>query len=154
MCIEIRDKSNPISTVPTVSIIELHKEPLSFSSPITFTMAFTLRSLLLQVLTLAAFIATAGATDAAGTAFLEQKAQEPGVVATGSGLLYKIIKNSASPAKSPLVSTPTVCHYKGTLIDGTEFDSSFKRGSPATFAPNQVIKGWTEAMQLMKEVGT
>ena len=117
-------------------------------------MAFTLRSLLLKVLTLAAFIATAGATDAAGTAFLEQKAQESGVVATGSGLLYKIIKSSASPAKSPLVSTPTVCHYKGTLIDGTEFDSSFKRGSPATFAPNQVIKGWTEAMQLMKEVGT
>ncbi len=117
-------------------------------------MAPTLSSPLLQVLTFAAFIATAGATDAAGTAFLEQKAQEPGVVATGSGLLYKIIKSSASPAKSPLVSTPTVCHYKGTLIDGTEFDSSFKRGSPATFAPNQVIKGWTEAMQLMKEEGT
>jgi len=44
-----------------------------------------------------------------------------------------------------------VCHYRGTLINGKEFDSSYKRGSPATFAPNQVIKGWTEAMQLMKE---
>ena len=94
------------------------------------------------------------ATDAAGTAFLKEKAAEAGVTATGSGLLYKVIKSADSPAKSPLVSTPTVCHYKGTLIDGTEFDSSFKRGSPATFAPNQVIKGWTEAMQLMKEVGT
>jgi FKBP-type peptidyl-prolyl cis-trans isomerase len=43
------------------------------------------------------------------------------------------------------------CHYRGTLIDGTEFDSSYSRGKPTTFAPNQVIKGWTEAMQLMKE---
>ena len=49
------------------------------------------------------------------------------------------------------MGTPCSCHYRGTLTDGTEFDSSYKRGSPATFAPNQVIKGWTEAMQLMKE---
>ena len=60
------------------------------------------------------------ATDAAGTAFLKEKAAEAGVTATGSGLLYKVIKSADSPAKSPLVSTPTVCHYKGTLIDGTE----------------------------------
>lgn len=53
--------------------------------------------------------------------------------------------------KTPALSTPTKCHYAGTLIDGTEFDSSYKRGEPLTFAPNQVIKGWTEAMQLMKE---
>ena len=53
--------------------------------------------------------------------------------------------------KTPLVSTPCKCHYAGTLIDGTEFDSSYKRGAPLTFAPNQVIKGWTEAMQLMVE---
>ena len=57
-------------------------------------------------------------------------------------------------AKSPLISTPCECHYKGTLIDGTEFDSSYKRGRPSTFAPNQVVKGWTEAMQLMKEGDT
>ena len=49
----------------------------------------------------------------------------------------------------PLVSTPCKCHYAGRLLDGTEFDSSYKRGQPTTFAPNQVIKGWTEAMQLM-----
>ena len=114
-------------------------------------MVASLRSLLLLAL-VGAFAAVASATDAAGTAFLEKKAQESGVTATGSGLLYKVIKSSDSPAKSPLVSSPTECHYKGTLIDGTEFDSSFKRGQPATFAPNQVIKGWTEAMQLMKEV--
>lgn len=99
-----------------------------------------------------------------------------------------MLVNAQSPAKSPLISTPTECHYRGTLINGKEFDSSYKRGSPATFAPNQVrrtcplwsaehvstwvcyaaqilaigrpvtrpcclqvIKGWTEAMQLMKE---
>ena len=54
-------------------------------------------------------------------------------------------------AKSPLKDTPCECHYVGTLIDGTEFDSSIKRGKPATFAPSQVVKGWTEAMQLMAE---
>merc|ERR1712244_186401 len=51
----------------------------------------------------------------------------------------------------PKVSTPCECHYAGRLLDGTEFDSSYKRGEPTTFAPNQVIKGWTEAMQLMVE---
>merc|ERR1711915_387121 len=51
----------------------------------------------------------------------------------------------------PTKDSPCDCHYAGTLIDGTEFDSSYKRGSPTTFAPNQVIKGWTEAMQLMVE---
>lgn len=49
------------------------------------------------------------------------------------------------------IDTPCKCHYAGTLIDGTEFDSSYKRGSPLTFAPNQVIKGWTEALQIMEE---
>merc|ERR1712137_1260135 len=51
----------------------------------------------------------------------------------------------------PTADSPCDCHYKGTLIDGKEFDSSYKRGKPTTFAPNQVIKGWTEALQLMKE---
>ena len=50
-----------------------------------------------------------------------------------------------------MASTPCECHYEGRLIDGTVFDSSYKRGQPATFAPNQVIRGWTEAMQLMHE---
>merc|ERR1711976_523586 len=54
-------------------------------------------------------------------------------------------------AHHPTVDSPCECHYEGTLINGDEFDSSYKRGSPTTFAPNQVIKGWTEAMQLMVE---
>ena len=59
----------------------------------------------------------------------------------------------AGTGPTPNIDTPCDCHYAGTLIDGTEFDSSYKRGKPLTFAPNQVIKGWTEAMQLMKEGG-
>lgn len=86
-----------------------------------------------------------------GKAWLANKATEQDVVATGSGLLYKVLKSGPDGAKKPKVDTPCECHYKGTLIDGREFDSSYSRGMPATFAPNQVIKGWTEAMQLMKE---
>lgn len=86
-----------------------------------------------------------------GKAWLAMKEKEAGVVATGSGLLYKVLKSGAEGAKKPRVDTPCECHYKGTLIDGREFDSSYSRGTPATFAPNQVIKGWTEAMQMMKE---
>ncbi len=56
-----------------------------------------------------------------------------------------------SPPSVPHIFHSCACHYAGTLIDGTEFDSSYKRGAPSTFAPNQVIKGWTEAMQLMVE---
>jgi FKBP-type peptidyl-prolyl cis-trans isomerase FklB len=86
-----------------------------------------------------------------GKAWLANKATEQDVVATGSGLLYKVLNSGPDGAKKPKVDTPCECHYKGTLIDGREFDSSYSRGMPATFAPNQVIKGWTEAMQLMKE---
>ena len=68
-----------------------------------------------------------------------------------AALQQAIEKSGAEGGKSPLVSTPCECHYAGTLTDGTEFDSSYKRGQPATFAPNQVVKGWTEAMQLMGE---
>jgi FKBP-type peptidyl-prolyl cis-trans isomerase FklB len=63
----------------------------------------------------------------------------------------QVLREGAADGKRPMPSTPCECHYAGTLIDGTEFDSSYKRGSPTTFAPNQVIPGWTEAMQLMPE---
>lgn len=89
-------------------------------------------------------------TNAEGVAFLAKKATEEGVVKLPSGLLYKEILPGKKDI-SPSINTPCSCHYSGTLIDGTEFDSSYKRGQPITFAPNQVIKGWTEAMQLMKE---
>jgi len=86
-----------------------------------------------------------------GLAYLASKGKEDDVVTLPSGLLYKEIR--AGTGKSPKINSPCECHYSGTLIDGTEFDSSYKRGEPLTFAPNQVIKGWTEAMQLMKEGG-
>lgn len=71
--------------------------------------------------------------------FLKNKQTEPGVVTLPSGLLYKEIR--AGSGKSPTVNSPCECHYAGTLMDGTEFDSSYKRGAPSTFAPNQVIGG-------------
>ncbi|KAL3812116.1 hypothetical protein ACHAXA_009375 [Cyclostephanos tholiformis] len=90
-------------------------------------------------------------TDAEGLAFLEAKGKEDGVVTLPSGLLYKEIRAGNPGGKTPTLNSPCECDYAGTLIDGTEFDSSYKRGQPLTFAPNQVIKGWTEAMQLMTE---
>ncbi|MBP7077625.1 MAG: FKBP-type peptidyl-prolyl cis-trans isomerase [Bacteroidales bacterium] len=83
-----------------------------------------------------------------GQKFLAAKEKEPGVKKTASGLLYKEITpgTGATPKATDKVKT----HYRGTLIDGTEFDSSYKRGEPAVFPVNQVIKGWTEALQLMK----
>jgi len=90
------------------------------------------------------------ATDKAGTTYLETKSSKSDVVTLPSGLLYKVLKNGKG-AFHPTVDSPCSCHYAGTLIDGTEFDSSYSRGEPTTFAPNQVIKGWTEAMQLMVE---
>ena len=82
-----------------------------------------------------------------GDAFLATNKSKPGVVALPSGLQYKVIQNGDGP--KPTASDTVVCNYKGTLIDGTEFDSSYKRGQPATFPVGQVIKGWTEALQLM-----
>ncbi|MFH1155955.1 MAG: FKBP-type peptidyl-prolyl cis-trans isomerase [Pseudomonadota bacterium] len=83
-----------------------------------------------------------------GTAFLDENKKKEGVVTLPSGLQYKVIKEGegASPKASDTVS----CHYRGTTIDGVEFDSSYKRGEPASFQVNGVIKGWTEALQLMK----
>ena len=107
------------------------------------------KTLLLLLATLVA-LANAGPNEA-GLTFLAAKKAEPGVVALPSGLLYKEVRPGSG--KTPTVNSPCDCHYSGKLIDGTEFDSSYKRGAPLTFAPNQVIKGWTEAMQLMKEGG-
>merc|ERR1719150_3171235 len=103
--------------------------------------------------TLALFF-TAFASNEEGLAFLAEKEKEDGVVKLPSGLMYKVMKATEVPEDDreyPVKDSPCECHYKGTLIDGTEFDSSYKRGKPATFAPNQVIKGWTEVMQLMSE---
>lgn len=99
-----------------------------------------------------AFLLAVGviATDEAGTAYLEAKSKEADVVTLPSGLRVKILEKGKG-AFHPMANSPCLCHYGGTLIDGTEFDSSYSRGEPTTFAPNQVIGGWTEAMQLMVE---
>lgn len=84
---------------------------------------------------------------AQGKAFLAENAKKPGVTTTASGLQYEVITagNGPKPAKSDTVRV----HYVGTLLDGTEFDSSVRRGEPAEFSLTQVISGWTEALQLM-----
>jgi FKBP-type peptidyl-prolyl cis-trans isomerase FklB len=84
-----------------------------------------------------------------GAAFLAENSKKKGVVSLPSGLQYKIAKEGAG--KSPQKTDKVKVHYRGTLINGTEFDSSHKRGEPATFGVDKVIKGWTEALQLMKE---
>jgi len=86
-----------------------------------------------------------------GEKFLEENKTKEGVVTLESGLQYKILKKGTGA--SPKATDTVKCHYKGTTIDGKEFDSSYKRGEPATFALNRVIKGWTEGLQLMKEGG-
>jgi FKBP-type peptidyl-prolyl cis-trans isomerase FklB len=83
----------------------------------------------------------------AGEAFLAENKKKEGVVALPSGLQYKILK--AGDGKKPTAEDTVVCQYRGTLIDGKEFDSSYKRNQPATFPVGRVIKGWTEALQLM-----
>lgn len=89
-------------------------------------------------------------TNDAGVEFLVDKRSDPDVVERKSGLMYKVLKKGDGKVH-PGPKTPCLCHYSGTLIDGTTFDSSYDRGEPIAFAPNQVIAGWTEAMQLMVE---
>jgi FKBP-type peptidyl-prolyl cis-trans isomerase FklB len=83
----------------------------------------------------------------AGKNFLEANKQKAGVVSLPSGLQYEVITEGTGV--KPLAKNKVTCHYHGTLIDGTVFDSSVKRGQPATFPLNMVIKGWTEGLQLM-----
>ncbi|MCC5864648.1 MAG: FKBP-type peptidyl-prolyl cis-trans isomerase [Wenzhouxiangella sp.] len=84
-----------------------------------------------------------------GQAFLAQNRERADIVETESGLQYRVIE--AGDGRSPGPSDVVTVHYRGTLLNGTQFDSSFDRGEPATFALNQVIPGWTEGVQLMQE---
>jgi FKBP-type peptidyl-prolyl cis-trans isomerase FklB len=84
----------------------------------------------------------------AGEAFLAENAKKPGVKTTAGGLQYKILKEGDGP--TPKATDTVKVNYKGTLIDGTVFDSSYDRGEPVTFPVNGVIPGWTEALQMMK----
>ena len=84
-----------------------------------------------------------------GEAFLKANASKAGVTVTASGLQYEVVKEGTG--RQPKASDTVRCHYEGTLIDGTVFDSSYRRGMPAEFGLRQVIAGWTEGVQLMKE---
>ena len=84
-----------------------------------------------------------------GKAFLAENAKKEGIITLPSGLQYQVI--TEGNGKKPSATDRVKCHYEGTLIDGTLFDSSIKRGQPAVFGVNQVIKGWVEALQLMSE---
>jgi FKBP-type peptidyl-prolyl cis-trans isomerase FklB len=85
----------------------------------------------------------------AGQEFLKANGIKPGIVTLPSGLQYEVIRDGKGP--KPLASNKVTCHYHGTLIDGTVFDSSVSRGQPASFPLNRVISGWTEGLQLMPE---
>jgi len=97
----------------------------------------------------AAAAETGKAAKAAGEAFLAENGKKEGVVTLPSGLQYQVLKEGNG--KKPSATDQVVCHYEGTLIDGTVFDSSYQRNQPATFGLNQVIAGWTEGVQLMQE---
>lgn len=86
---------------------------------------------------------------AEGEAFLKENADKPGITTLPSGLQYEVLKEGSG--RKPTPSSSVTTHYHGTLTNGTVFDSSYQRGQPATFGVNQVIAGWTEALQLMPE---
>jgi FKBP-type peptidyl-prolyl cis-trans isomerase len=94
------------------------------------------------------FQGAAEANHRAAAKFLAENGQKPGVVTTASGLEYRVL--APGNGESPKASDEATVNYRGTLLDGTEFDSSYKRGQPATFPVSRVIPGWTEALQLMK----
>ena len=91
----------------------------------------------------------AGAAKAEGETFLAENAKKDGVVSLPSGLQYKVLREG--DGRKPSATDQVECHYEGTLINGQVFDSSYRRGETATFGLNQVIKGWTEGLQLMQE---
>ena len=86
---------------------------------------------------------------AEGKAYLDENAKKEGVTVTKSGLQYEVLQEGTG--KSPKATDSVRCHYEGRLLDGSVFDRSYKRGEPADFGLNQVIPGWTEGVQLMKE---
>lgn len=105
---------------------------------------------------MAAFLASASVVMAqnaleTGKAFLAENAKKPGVQETKSGLQYKILTEGTG--KSPKATDSVLVHYRGTLLNGTEFDSSYKRNEPISFPLSGVIPGWTEGLQYVKEGG-
>ena len=93
--------------------------------------------------------AEAEKTQKAGAAFLAENGKRPGVITLPDGLQYEVIKKADSVSESPKLEDTVVANYVGTLINGKEFDNSYKRGTPITIGVNNVIKGWTEILQMM-----
>ena len=122
------------------------KKPLLSEDQVKETMALFQKEMLAKQAE--AKKAAAAKNSAEATKFLAENKTKEGVKTTASGLQYKVLKEGSGPTPKP---TDTVkVNYRGTVLDGTEFDSSYKRGEPASFPVNRVIKGWTEALQLMK----
>lgn len=105
--------------------------------------------LLASALTMSACQGGDTAPDPANADYLQHNAAAAGVVTLPSGLQYKVLQQGHG--KTPSATDTVVVHYRGQLLDGSEFDSSYERGEPARFPVNRVIPGWTEALQLMKE---
>jgi FKBP-type peptidyl-prolyl cis-trans isomerase FklB len=122
------------------------KKPLLGEDQVKETMAVFQKEMLAKQAEAKKAAAAKNAAEA--TKFLAENKTKEGVKTTASGLQYKVLKEGSGPTPKP---TDTVkVNYRGTVLDGTEFDSSYKRGEPASFPVNRVIKGWTEALQLMK----
>jgi len=117
----------------------------------SFLMKHSTIFLAVAVLFLNSFPAMSQSALEKGKAFLDENASKEGVEVTESGLQYKVMTEGDAAGKSPSATDTVEVHYRGTLIDGTEFDSSYKRGETISFPLNGVIAGWTEGVQLMKE---
>eukprot|EP01047_Picozoa_sp_COSAG01_P002930 COSAG01_NODE_82_length_27810_cov_36.968352_18_plen_331_part_00 len=103
------------------------------------------------LVTLQLLLSPASSTNSEGQAYLDNNAKKAGVVVRPSGLQYEVLHSGpAEGARPASTSDSCTCHYTGKLIDGTVFDSSVQRGNPSTFTPNRVIRGWTEALMLMR----
>ena len=111
-------------------------------------MVFSIQQIIAFVLFLLKATIVVAGTNEAGLAFLAENKDKPGVISLPSGLQYKVLKKGKG-LDHPTENSPCSCHYEGKLINGEVFDSSYARGDPTRFAPSQVIKGWTEAMQMM-----
>ena len=137
--------------IDNASLIRGLKDTLAGAKPLLTTeqavAALTQLQKTVQLEEAAAMQQASDANIKEGDAFLAANKTKEGVVTLPSGLQYKIITEGKGP--KPSVTDTVVCNYRGTLLNGKEFDSSYKRNQPATFPLNQVIKGWTEGLQLM-----
>lgn len=129
----------------------LHKNKEEFVKKIQLKILSTVTAILMGITMFSMANATSPAENkAAGAAFLAENTKKANIVTTASGLQYEVLTPGKGKASPSATSNVTV-HYKGTTLDGKEFDSSYSRGEPATFPLNRVIPGWTEGVQLMKE---